>query len=264
MHIEDLTAKPIRHPVWRTSLTPFCILLLTSLQKYITYSHNEQKALIVFSNDLTLILDSVELLQAVFDASHSIGECRNVPTEPLHRVTEMSSVAATSLSYYSRNPFIPISSSLLYVINTTLLSDSSPLLSKLAVHLFPNFIISCMSLKKQCEIGFWIEGSKGKIDIKASWKDCCPRCGRQVSSIQDRCCDTAASHSSLSVEMQQQLLLNWMAVASFEEKSTQFWSCARCVLLSQWLSQSKQKHWLLSKRHLPDRSDLENVFTSFD
>ena len=59
--------------------------------------------------------------------------------------------------------------------------------------------------------------------------------------------------------MQQQLLLNWMAVASYKEKSAEFWRCARCVLLAQWLSQSSQKHWLLSKRHLPDRLDLDSV-----
>ena len=145
------------------------------------------------------------------------------------------------------------------MINTTLLSDSSPLSSKLAVHLFPNFIISCMALKKQCEIGYWIEGSKGKIDLQASFKDCCPRCGKSVASLQDCCCDSEERHSTLSIEMQQQLLLNWMAVASYKEKSAGFWRCARCVLLAQWLSQSTQKHWLLSKRRLPDHLDLDNV-----
>lgn len=116
-----------------------------------------------------------------------------------------------------------------------------------------------MALKKQCEIGFWIEGSKGKVDIQASFKDCCPRCGKPVASLQDRCCDKTESHSTLSVELQQQLLLNWMAAASYEEKPAVFWRCARCVLLSQWLSQSSQKRWLLSKRRLPDPSDLDSV-----
>lgn len=116
-----------------------------------------------------------------------------------------------------------------------------------------------MSLKKQCEIGYWIEGSKGNIDLQASFKDCCPHCGKPVASLQDRCCDNNDPHSALSIEMQQQLLLNWMAVASYKEKSAEFWRCARCVLLAQWLSQSSQKHWLLSKRHLPDRLDLDNV-----
>ena len=54
MHIENMSAKPMRHSVWKTSLSPYCILMIKSLQKFITYSRNEQKALIVHNSSKSI------------------------------------------------------------------------------------------------------------------------------------------------------------------------------------------------------------------
>ena len=54
MHTENMSAKLMRHSVWKTSLSPYCILMVTSLQKFITYSRNEQKALIVHNSSKSI------------------------------------------------------------------------------------------------------------------------------------------------------------------------------------------------------------------
>lgn len=123
-----------------------------------------------------------------------------------------------------------------------------------------------MSVKKQYEIGFWIKGEKGVTEVIEATAttdkllDCCPRCGNQLKSLHEKCCESSELHDPLSSEVQQQLLLNWMAAACVEEDSSGPWHCSRSVLLGQWLCQGNQKHWLLSKRRLPDRNEIEQVW----
>lgn len=52
--------KPIYHSLWDVHLTPFCILLITSFQRFIAHSRDEQKGLIV---RLFVILDMQVILR---------------------------------------------------------------------------------------------------------------------------------------------------------------------------------------------------------